>query len=283
MNDSNLCHSILACPICKEPLIQHSSVLRCNRNHCFDRAKQGYWNLLVVQQKKSKDPGDNPDMVISRREFLDLDYYLPLADAITTVLSQQLKEKSGATILDMGCGEGYYTSQWQQSLAAQHFWGLDISKHAIKEATKRNQDITWLVASGANMPVADQSLDVLTVIFSRLMPQPFAKVLKDNGLLVLVWPTTQHLIQLKQVMYDDIKESQYNPSADLEPLFSVISQQLLEFDFNIDTESALLSLLKMTPHGQKINDQKKLSLVKNLPMKLTFSVNIGCFSKTTAS
>jgi 23S rRNA (guanine745-N1)-methyltransferase len=271
-------NSVLSCPLCQQPLVEHPQLMRCANNHCFDRAKQGYWNLLAVQQKKSKDPGDNPEMVEARRQFLDLDCYLPLAQAIQEKIALNLSS-SNSQILDMGCGEGYYTDKWQQAFSSHHFIGLDISKHAIKAATKRNKAITWIVATGAKMPIAKQSLDLMTVVFSRLMPQPFADVLKRDASLVLVWPTTQHLLQLKQAMYTDIKESVYDPAAELDSLFALSSQELLTFELNIANEQQLSALLKMTPHGQRINDQTRLQLQQELPMNVSFSVNIGCFKK----
>ncbi len=271
--------------MCQQPLQQVDKVLRCASNHCFDQAKQGYWNLLLVQQKKSRDPGDNPSMVEARRQFLDLDHYRPLADSIAAILAQELVDNGDGTgqILDMGCGEGYYSDHWQKSLAQQQlqpgFIGLDISKHAIKAATRRNKNITWLVASGARMPIAAACLDVLTVVFSRLMPEPFSKVLKTDALLLLVWPSSKHLLQLKQALYSDLKESQYDPQAELEEYFSCQSQSLLEFDFVLHHEQHLTTLLQMTPHSQRVNEEQQSAILKALPITLTFSVNIGLFRK----
>ena len=271
--------SVLACPVCQLPIAIQSKTLRCTNHHSFDQAKQGYWNLLIVQQKKSKDPGDNPAMVQARRDFLELAHYAPLANAVAVKLQQALERTPQANILDMGCGEGYYTAQWVKTLAQHHFIGLDISKHAVKAATKRTQEATWLVATGAKMPIINNSLDAITVVFSRLMPLPFARVLKDNGLLIFVWPGDKHLVQLKEVLYDALKTSQFDPVAELEPLFSLVSKETLTFDFKLEDKQHLLTLLEMTPHGQRINQQKKQELFTQLPFKLTFSVNIGCFKK----
>ncbi|MEM5529017.1 putative RNA methyltransferase [Gammaproteobacteria bacterium AS21] len=277
--------SVLACPLCREPLEITGNVMRCANNHCFDQAKQGYWNLLAVQQKKSIDPGDNPLMVNARGQFLDLQYYRPLADTMSSMIADISRDLDRIDILDMGCGDGYYTEQWQAALSTANplkeinFYGLDISKHAIKAATKRTKDMTWIVASGSKMPIKDNSLDILSVVFSRLMPGPFAKALKTNASLILVWPTDQHLIELKQVMYNDIKTSSYEPALELEPLFALENLQVLKFNFVLTAENQLSTLLDMTPHGQRINNETKQSLLNRLPLELTFSVNIGQFSK----
>jgi 23S rRNA (guanine745-N1)-methyltransferase len=106
-----------------------------------------------------------------------------------------------------------------------------------------------------------------------------ASALKDDGLLILVWPTSRHLIELKQVMYKQLKTSQYDPCVELAPLFSMASKQTLAFEFTITLAAQLFTLLDMTPHGQRINTETKASLLQNLPMQLSFSVNIGCFIK----
>lgn len=279
--------TLLSCPICKaalEPLTAEEpssaiKTLRCVNNHCFDKAKQDYWNLLVVQQKKSKDPGDNAQMVAARRAFLDLNHYQALAQAVSSKLGELVTTERPANILDMGCGEGYYTDYCQQLLNSHNFIGLDISKHAIKTASRRNKAVTWLVASGANMPVPDDSLDIITVIFSRLMPQALANKLTQQGILVLVWPNDQHLIELKQAIYTELKISQYDPAKELATYFTTKSIDTCAFQFQISSAEDLSALLLMTPHGQKVNAQMRASLAERLPLSLSFNVNIGCFEK----
>ncbi len=47
------------CPLCQQALLLDEKSYRCENNHSFDQAKQGYVNLLPVQFKHSKEPGDN--------------------------------------------------------------------------------------------------------------------------------------------------------------------------------------------------------------------------------
>ena len=68
----------LLCPICSEQLNLTDRQYRCPRNHSFDIARQGYVNLLAVQQKHSLNPGDTREQVLSRREFLEAGFYAPL-------------------------------------------------------------------------------------------------------------------------------------------------------------------------------------------------------------
>ena len=70
---------MLACPICSEPLNAVDNGVVCPAGHRFDRARQGYLNLLPVQHKNSRDPGDNQAMVEARRDFLNAGHYAPVA------------------------------------------------------------------------------------------------------------------------------------------------------------------------------------------------------------
>ncbi len=94
----------LICPLDKQPLQLNERTWCCDNGHSFDIAKQGYVNLLPVQNKRSKDPGDSKAMVQARREYLNKGYYQPLAQALAdTVLAM-----GSQALLDAGCGEGYY-------------------------------------------------------------------------------------------------------------------------------------------------------------------------------
>jgi len=243
----------LICPVCSEPLQAVDNRLQCDRNHSFDRAKQGYWNLLLAQKKRSKAPGDNAEMVQARQRFLDAGHYTPLAEAIITLLQAHLPEPTTARVLDIGCGEGWYTDRLQQQLGAQ-VTGLDISKEAVKAACRRNRAVQWLVATGADMPLAADSVDAATLVFSRLMPAPTAKVLKPGGLLLVVYPGPGHLRALRGLIYQQVRDSSgFDPASQLGDLFEVVEEQSLAFDFNLDSTAAIQDLLAMTPHGQRLN------------------------------
>ncbi len=277
----NVTSGHLVCPVCSLALTQEGKSLSCEQKHCYDQAKQGYWNLLLVQRKRSKDPGDNPQMVAARTHFLDQHCYQPLADKVCTEVQKELEGTTNARLLDMGCGEGYYTAQVEKSLSGMHveMIGLDISKHAIKAACRRSKSIHWLVASGAQMPVPEQSQDLLLVMFSRLMPSAFAKVVKANGLLLLAWPAQDHLLELRQNIYEEIKVSEYDPTAELAELFSCEKVDTLRFEFSLKTAQDIQALLDMTPHSQRISAEVTSKLLSSSPLSLTFHVNLGFFRR----
>ena len=145
----------LICPLCQQPLLSGSRQWVCANGHSYDQARQGYLNLLLVQHKKSRQPGDTPTMLACRQAFLDAGHYQPVSDRIGELLGAAGPHQ----LLDMGCGEGYYTARLQQQLPECAIGGMDISKDAIIKACRRGREIQWLVGSTARLPVADASLD----------------------------------------------------------------------------------------------------------------------------
>ncbi|MET3999907.1 putative RNA methyltransferase [Marinobacterium sp. MBR-109] len=243
----------LICPVCKLPLQQADNRLGCEHNHSFDLARQGYWNLLLPQRKRSKEPGDSADMVQARQRFLQAGHYAPLAQAIVGLLQEHMPTDIPQRLLDLGCGEGWYTDQLQRQLSLS-VAGLDISKPAVRAASRRNPDILWLVATGADIPLADESVDIASLIFGRLLPEPTARVLKPGGLLLVVYPGPAHLRALRSLIYEQVRDSSgFNPEQGLAERFDPVTTRQLAFEFRLDTHEAIQDLLAMTPHGQRLN------------------------------
>ena len=107
---------MIICPVCKKDLIRNEKTYRCENNHSFDMGKQGYLNLLLSNQKHSKTPGDDKEMVLSRKRFLEKDYYKIISDRVNSLILENLGDKKSVNILDIGCGEGYYTGNIKKFL-----------------------------------------------------------------------------------------------------------------------------------------------------------------------
>lgn len=272
----------LICPVCQEALQAVDNSLRCANGHSFDRARQGYWNLLLAQKKRSKAPGDNAAMVQARQRFLQAGYYAPLCDAIGELLQAQLPAAATANLLDLGCGEGWYTDRLQRQLGCT-MTGLDISKEAVKAACRRNKAITWLVATGADIPLAEASVDAATLIFSRLMPAPTARILRPGGLLLVVHPGPDHLLALRQLIYTDVRAtSGFDPAAQLAEQFEPVTEQALTFDFTLDSSDAIQDLLAMTPHGQRLNTEARARIQACQQLQEQADFRLALFRKRTA-
>lgn len=271
----------LNCPVCQHSLNGDNKHLECTNRHSYDAARQGYWNLLLANQKRSKDPGDNAEMIQARRSFLELGYYQPLAERVACQVAKVAQQQNSPRILDMGCGEGYYTVQMQQQLdqleSAAKLAGLDISKHAVKAACRLSKEITWTVASGANMPVAEQSLDLISVLFSRLMPEEFARTLKPGAHLLIAYPGDQHLIELRELIYDEVRQSEFDPATVLGSRFTLDETETVNYPFTLQTQQEIQQLVAMTPHGWRIGQNAKDKLVALDQLTLTLDVRLALF------
>lgn len=237
----------LACPLDGSALTREGNAWRCAHGHSFDQASQGYIHLLPVQHKRSRDPGDSKAMVQARRRFLQAGYYQPVADAIADCALGATDQMVSA--LDAGCGEGYYLRHLAQKAGGQalQLCGLDISKWAVQAAAKQLQPATWVVATNARIPVQDASLDVVLCVFGFPVWAEFARVLKPGGRLIMVDPGPQHLVQLRELVYDEVNMGKA-PRTQPEQGFTFTHKLPLEFDFELPDQASIQDLLTMTPH-----------------------------------
>ncbi|MBM7059861.1 methyltransferase domain-containing protein [Pseudomonas sp. UL073] len=259
---------MLTCPLCREPLSLIDNGAACPANHRFDRARQGYFNLLPVQHKKSRDPGDNQAMVEARRRFLDGGHYAPIAQRLAALAA----ERAPQTWLDIGCGEGYYTAQLAEALPQAAGYALDISREAVKRACKRAPQLTWMVASMARVPLADASCQLLASVFSPLDWGEALRLLAPGGGLLRVGPTRTHLIELRERLYDEVRD--YDDEKHLSNLpagVQLAHSETLSFTLNLSEPQARADLLAMTPHGWRASAERRAAVIDQ-PLEVTVAV-----------
>lgn len=264
---------ILMCPVCRQSLNLTERTWRCEQGHSYDVAKQGYVNLHVVQHKHSKNPGDTPESVDARRAFLQGGYYQPLQQAVVALL-KQLDVKS---ILDIGCGEGYYTSAMQQ--VVEQCVGVDIAKNAVQRAAKLNTEVTWVVGTGATLPVLDRSMDACTSLFSPIPQAEIARVLKDEGYLIVVTPASEHLYAMREALFEQVNPHTPEKFVEqLQDLFELKQEQIIDAPFVLD-QQALKNLIAMTPYAYKASPERRLRLEQQLQLEVTASFQIYIFQR----
>jgi 23S rRNA (guanine745-N1)-methyltransferase len=278
--------SILRCPVCREPLVQSLGGYQCGNKHSFDAAKQGYINLLLSHQKHSKEPGDSPEMMRSRRQFLNGGFYDQLSMGLNQVLTSLLEPELSAhpSILDAGCGEGFYLKNLQDFLipkrgeaSGYNYYGLDISKYAVRQATQRDKTITWLVASIMDLPFVDASLDMILSVFSMVNFNEFHRVLKPNGKLVLATAGPRHLQSLREIIYTEVRE--HSQSAILEHhrgLFTPVQGSNITYKTELTSSEEIMNLLMMTPYFWNIDviTKAKIQALQRLPLEVDVCVSI---------
>lgn len=276
---------LLLCPVCKEKLIKDISnkMYKCNNNHTYDIAKEGYVNLLISNQKRSKNPGDSKEMVLARIDFLSRGYYKLLSDKINEMIAEFLEKNKNNkfNILDLGCGEGYYLTNLKNSLDEKNikadYYGIDVSKDAVRYASKSNKEIVWAVGNNFHIPSDDKSIDCILSVFSPIEINECNRVLKDNGVFVRVLPRTNHLIQLREIIYSEVNLNNkvYQASADEN---EYVKEANVTFDVKLNKEE-IMSLFKMTPHYWKSTPENKEKLDSYESLVITIDMRIGAFQK----
>ncbi len=243
--------------------------LKCKSNHCFDRAKSGYINLL---SGKGGNHGDPKEMVLARKSFLDKGYYEPLRDDIANTVAD-ITPKNG-TVLDCGCGECYYTHKIGELLSEAHIMGIDVSKDAVNYGARRMPACDLAVASVYAMPVADSSVDTAVSIFAPCALEEFIRVLKPGGHLVMAIGAQNHLWSLKKAVYDipyKNETSDYSMEG-----FEFIGKKELKYTVDLTSTEDIKNLFSMTPYYHKTSpaDIAKLDNLSSLTTEIEFEILI---------
>jgi 23S rRNA (guanine745-N1)-methyltransferase len=249
------------CPLCQQVLLLNEKSYRCENNHSFDIAKQGYVNLLPVQAKRSKEPGDNKAMVQARRAFLDKGFYQPLVDSMLALYKKY--GDNTKSVFDAGCGEGFYTHQ--HKTAQNSVYGVDIAKETIKIAAKRYNECHFSVATLSDLPFNDGSFSWVYSVYAPILETEFTRLLDDGGYLLTVSPAEQHLFELKSLIYQQANKHDVSKTP-IEKM-TLVHEQQLNYEMKFTDSNDILNLLAMTPFSFKATPE----LIENLTQLTAFS------------
>ena len=234
-----------ACPICQENLTLVESSLKCNNRHSFDLAKFGYVNLAPQIKQSANYDKENFQ---NRQQILEAGFYQAILEIVSDLLSNS---KNAKTILDIGCGEGFYSRKLQETHSEKTFYAFDISKDSVQIAAKSepNWTVNWFVGDLARLPIKDDSMDILLDIFSPANYGEFRRVLSKDGILIKVIPTENHLKEIRQKVQDQLTNKDYS-NQDIknhfQENFTILSSQTASLTKTITAEQ-LQTLLSMTP------------------------------------
>ena len=295
--------SLFICPLCQSPLQPAADTWRCDGSlhpkqtvHPFDVARQGYVNLLPVQQKKSKAPGDSQQSIDARKRFLTAGHYQPLNDlicqtmaALLTVKKASLEQKDKpVNWLDIGCGEGYYTQAMAQK-GIDVLIAADISKPAVVELAKTSKALgrLWyqpvkndsatevikaaaiypLVTSAAHLPLRVHSMTGISSVFSPILPEAFNAVLGDEGYLLIAKPDIGHLATMREALFDDVREHDSDKFLqELAPYFKLLQTHYISSRLKLSAEE-LADLMTMTPYAYRARSEKRQALLVEVAAK----------------
>ncbi len=259
------------CPVCKSELSLYEKTYKCPNNHCFDVSKDGYVNLLMSQQSSLKRHGDDKLMVRARREFLEKGFYGELRDKLCETVREATPENP--TIIDVGCGEGYYTSAISGCNNTRIF-GIDISKDALKYASKSIKNGQFAVASAFSLPFEDASADCVLSIFAPSAYDEFYRVLDTNGMLIKAVPLEEHLWELKCALYKEPYKNK--PEKRKDELFKLVSVKEIKYKIKLTEKDDIANLFKMTPYYYKTGreDAERLFSLERLETTVHFAIEI---------
>ncbi len=237
--------SAFACPICQENLTLVESSLKCSNRHSFDLAKFGYVNLAPQIKQSANYDKENFQ---NRQQILEAGFYQAILEGISDLL---ITNPSAKTVLDIGCGEGFYSRKLQESHSDKTFYAFDISKDSVQIAAKSepNWAVNWFVGDLARLPIKDASMDILLDIFSPANYGEFRRVLSKDGILIKVIPTENHLKEIRQMVQDLLTKKDYSNQDIKEHFqehFSIQSRQTASLTKPISAEQRQ-ALLAMTP------------------------------------
>lgn len=289
---------LFICSLCHSPLMPAADTWRCDGSlnpkqtaHSFDVARQGYVNLLPVQQKKSKAPGDSQASIEARKRFLNAGHYQPLNDLICQKMTELLAKNESVSEqistpvdwLDIGCGEGYYSQAMAQT-GMDTLIAADISKPAVIELAKvskaagklwyqQQQDkaaktkatktaaIYPLVTSAAHLPLRAQSMAGISSIFSPILPEVFSEALIDEGYLMIAKPDVGHLATMREALFDEVREHDSDKFLQaLAPYFTLITTYQVNNLLTL-TADDLADLMTMTPYAYRARSEKRQALL----------------------
>jgi len=261
-------NKILRCPVCGAGVDKQGSSLFCDgqRRHCFDFAKEGYVNLASA---KASGGGDDAALIRARTAFLSAGHYRPFADRICALLKEYLP---GGTVVDAGCGEGYYSC----CIAKSGFSviGFDLSKNGIKHAAKtaRGQENALFAVAGIfDLPIADASVDAVVSLFAPVCEAEFLRVLKPGGILLLAGAGPEHLFLLKKAIYDTPYKNELR--ADTPERMEKLCFERVSFDMALDAK-ALGDLFAMTPYFYRTSQSglERLAALEQLTVNGEFDI-----------
>lgn len=265
---------MLLCPVCHEPLVDDGRGAVCTSGHRFDRAREGY--LYLLRSSKSGDSmGDPKSQARSRRDFLNRDYYAPLRDAMVELVYERAAERGASTdkpltLLDICCGEGYYTSA-MGSVSGVDAYGFDLGKEMVRLAAKRG-GATYFVANMKGIPVADGSFDMVTELFAPFNEREFARVLAPEGSLYTVVPGARHLFGLKEVLYDTpyLNDEKLPHTAELK----LDDTQRVTANITLATQADIEAVFQMTPYYYRTRpaDKERLANLDSLQTDIDFII-----------
>lgn len=255
----------LRCPLCYTSFQETDKSYICQKNHCYDKAKQGYVNF-IPQMKQSLEY--HKQTFLDRRFILECGFYNHILNGIQNSLRHMVSVK---TILDSGCGEGYYARELSSEYTV---YACDISKASVQMAAKEDKCrlVNWCVADLVNLPLKDKAIDVILNNYAPANYGEFKRVLSDEGYVIKVIPNQEHVKELRELLHFPMYENQALIDLFFEH-FDKVDCFSLNQTFHLNEQEAK-AFIQMTPLLFSV-DKKDLTIGKLTQLTIGGDVLIG--------
>ena len=243
--------------------------------HSFDVAKQGYVTLAAGAGLKHK--GDDMDMVNARETYLAMGHFAPFVEAVTGAVqdaldSASVAESTPASLLEVGAGTGYYLAHTLDSIAEARGVGLDISPHAAKHLAKCHPRVGAVVADvWERLPIRDESVDAISVVFAPRNPAEFQRVLAPGGQVIVLTPGAGHLDELREPLgILGVEEGKVERMYEQAEGFLEQAADPVDISFPIELDKASVAAqVGMSPSARHISAGELAERMAALPPTLT--------------
>ena len=246
-------NNILICPYCKQGLQIDNHSLKCYNNHNFSISKKG--EIYLVNSSNYKHSSIyNHDLFLSRREFINKNYYNNVYLNISKYINSL--NKSEITILDLGSGEGTHMHKICEKLDIKYnLISIDYSKDAINLVTDYYLNNICIVGDINNLPIENNSIDVIIDFLSPYNGDEIRRVLKQDGKIIKIVPGNNYLKELRYKLDLEEYKKKEDVKNNLLKYFNIIKEIEVTDIFIIDTLD-LDHLIKMSPLQNNLKDKQ---------------------------
>jgi 23S rRNA (guanine745-N1)-methyltransferase len=264
----------LCCTVrgCGRDLAENGAALCCAAGHAFDRAREGYFNLLQPQDRRSSAAGDRDAALEARARWIERG----LADGLILALGRELDRialEPGALVADLGCGDGALTARLLAERRV-HACGVDLAVRAVRGAARRAPSITWAVANAdRGLPFPDGSIDVLLSIYGRRPVAEMRRVLRAGGHLVAVLPAEDDLIELRDIVQGrgDARDRSGSLLEELAPSFTLEGRTAWRERARL-ARPGIEDALALTYRGARRRERERLGSLETLEVTLAAEI-----------